>query len=101
MGCLVVWRWETVFTARQGQEEEQLMFEGKKKICRFYKDKYGSLHAGGGPLGHYRISKTKKGHGWKVWWSGGAVRSKGEMKVRTLREAKKLVAFDLGCRWPR
>ena len=75
------------------------MFERKAKACKFA-NVGGHYHASGGALGQYRISKVKGQRGYRVHWTGGAVRKSGSTWVPTLAEGKKLVAFRLGCRWP-
>jgi len=75
------------------------MFEGKKKACKFARLQ-GGYHAGGGPLGMYRIDKLPGRRGYRIQWSGGSVRNRGEATRKTLDAAKKFVAYRLGCKYP-
>ena len=71
-----------------------------KERCRFVK--LGkSYHAGDGPEGRYKITKLSKDRGWEILWHPGASgKTKQSYWMPTFTEAKRLVAYRLGCSMP-
>jgi hypothetical protein len=68
------------------------MRRGKRSACRFHK--IGSTyHAGGGPIGFFRIEKSRKG--WVVRKFGGASGRLPSKRFASLKAAKAEVCWRI------
>lgn len=65
----------------------------KRRTCTIHKIG-DTWHAGGGPIGFFRITKVKWDTGYHIEWTGGATRRAFSKKwVPTLARAKEIVCY--------